>query len=107
MYSISRYQPLVALRPGVARTCRMRSSASAVVDFPAILRVGATEWSREFAGRPSQRFLRMADIALREFVPDISSNCCSQHYSSRLPILAQSLTIDQGPRFGPVFFVSV
>jgi hypothetical protein len=106
MRSIARYEPLVALCLGVARMCRMRSSALAVVDVPAMLCVGATERSWDFAGRLSQRFLWMVDIALREYVLDISSNCCSKHYLSRLAMVVRSLTMDQGPRFGLAFFVS-
>jgi len=50
---------------GVAGRCRMRSSASAVVDVPAVLRADATERSWDFSARLSQRFLWIADIAFR------------------------------------------
>lgn len=82
--SIARYEPLVVLRPGIVRMCRMRSSASAVVDVPAVLRAGATEKSRDFTARLSQRFLWMADITFRGSIPDISSNCCSKNYPSNV-----------------------
>jgi hypothetical protein len=72
------------MRSGVTGGCRMRSSASAVVDVHAVLRAGATERSRDFAARLSQRFLWMADLAFRGSIPDISSNCCSKHYPSNV-----------------------
>lgn len=65
MRSIARYESLV-LRLGVALMRRMRSSVSAVVNVPVVVRVGATEGSLDFAAKLSQRF--MADIAFGESI---------------------------------------